>query len=270
MCKPKSGMGNEMEKSLDLRAPQAQIFAYTSATPRLIVRLQADEFDPPSDPFEPGTEAKPEKFLIIPVAGGVPKNISECPKESDHYKENPPATADIDIFPVSENVCDATTLYPNGANCKDKMLVLVTDTPQLVHEPGQTAQFYPIEGLAYAMARTTNESLLAMQSGVIRVGTSGLKFTLPDGGVIPLKDGNFLRMNGPAVLNGTSGILLQAGGQIENAVGSMLTAYPANTNVTPNAERPYYIRPGKRVVLPAGLMIPSAANGYIRLPVSTQ
>ncbi|MBN8542931.1 MAG: hypothetical protein J0M34_01550 [Alphaproteobacteria bacterium] len=269
LCMP-AGAAGAMQKSVDLRAPMAQIFAYTSSTPRLVVRLTPDSNNPAFDPFAPIPTAPPEKFLIVPLVNGMPQDlVTNCAKETDHYIANPPATADIDIFPVAIQNCDVNTLYPRHASCPNKMLAVVTDDPQLVHEPAVTATFMPISDKPYSMAFTTKDSMLMMQNqSVIRIGASGLKFTLPNGGVLPLKDGTFLRMGNGAEINGTSrSVLLKGGGKIEDAAGTEKSAFNANTTVTPNADLPYYIRVEKRVTLPEGLMVPTKANGSIRLPV---
>lgn len=269
LCMP-TGEAGAPEKSIDLRAPISQIFAYTSATPRLVVRLTPDTDNPAFDPFVPIPNTEPEKFLIVPLINGMPKDlITPCAKETDHYIANPPATSDIDIFPVALQNCDVNTLYPTHANCPNKMLAVVTDNPQLVHEPAVTATFIPVSDKPYSMAFTTKDSLLMMQNqSVIRVGASGLKFTLPNGGLVPLKDGMSLRMGNGAEINGNSrSILLRGGGTIEDSAGNEKARFNANTSITPNADLPYYIRVEKRLTLPEGLMIPTRQDGTIRLPV---
>jgi hypothetical protein len=272
LCMP-TGAGNAMEKSVDIRPPVSQIFSYNSSTSNLVVRISEDPTKPYIDPLRPdgNPNAVKEKYLVVPISGGKP-NLPDCSKETDHYKENPPAVSDIDIAAVMGPVCDATTLYPNSAACQDKLLVVVTDDPILVHEPERTAQFVEVEDTGISMVKTSLESLLMMQNdSIIRIGNSGLKFTLPDGGTIPLKDGKVLAMRGPVEVNGSGKTLkLINGGQIEDGTGTMISTYGPNSIVTPNAELPYYIRPGKRVLMPEGLLIPGKAGGYIRLPVTTQ
>jgi len=263
-------VGTTMQKSVDLRPPVSQIFAYSGSTTSLSVRLEVEPGKNPFNPFDPDTDALPEKYLIVPIEGGLPKNLTACEKETDYYKSTLPLSNAFSVIPSNNYDCNVGTLYPSGASCSKMLLITVADEPELVHQPGVSAQFTAIKDFGEVMTKSSANSVLNFGEGsLIRISTSGLKFTLPDGGVIPLRDGNYLTMSGSVdIMGGT--LTLHGGGEIDDASGKKISDYSAGATVTPNADFPYLIKPRGRVGLPDGLVLPGKSGGYLRLPVATE
>jgi hypothetical protein len=151
------------------------------------------------------------------------------------------------------------------------MLIALLDTPQLVLNPSDTAEFLPVKEAGRFMTITPEEGYLITQiESRMRVSSTSFAFILPDGGTIALDNGNFLRMNAPAIVSaGGRSVKLNGGGQIETRTGSVITTYAAGTSVAPAATLPYHLRPNKKITLPAGMMLPTEPEGKLRLPVDS-
>jgi len=61
--------------------------------------------------------------------------------------------------------------------------------------------------------------------------------------------------------------MLIGGGYIETASGTRTTTYPAGSSTVPQAEKPYNVYPEQKVILPAGMLLPTKPNATLRLPL---
>jgi hypothetical protein len=303
------GGGNQWQPVFNLRTPIPQAIVYNDTLRHFVIRLQApdpsrqaaagkpqfppgDPETPPTstymnydvawfDPFDPDPNAPKERFLVLAAVNGAPEPPTTPDGEPDpdgcydvatHYIPEP-AGANWTEFNFKTNAasCEVETLYPNSENCQNKMLIALLDTPQLVLEPSATAEFIPVKDTPRFITKTPQESQLITQiESRMRVSSTTFSFILPEGGTIALDNGNFLRMNAPAVISaGGRSVNLMGGGQIETRNGSVVTSYSAGVSVAPAATLPYSLRPNKKISLPAGVLLPAQPEGKIRLSVDS-
>ncbi len=301
------GGTTQWERWFDLRDPVPQIIAYNDSLQNFVIRLQQPDPSrqpPPNKPqfpkgdpenpassqyvdydmpwfntLDPDPDAPKERFLVLPAVNGAPDMPKDengnpipnpCLDVETHYV-NEPANINWTEFQFRHDaICDASTLYPNSANCPKMLLTALMDTPQLIFEPATTAEFLPITGLSQFMIKAPAQGVLMMQhESVMRLAAGGFAFTLPEGGTIALGNGSFLRMHGPATtMNGGKSWRLDGGGQVETRDGTVVgSPYAAGATVAAPAF-PYALRPNKAVNLPAGVLLPTKPNGYIRLPIT--
>jgi hypothetical protein len=296
-----------MQRWFDLRTPVPQIIAYNNSIQNFVIRLQQPDpsrqpdpakpqfpkddpgkpqasqyldYDVPwFNPFDPDPDAPQERFLVLEAVNGepvIPRDSNGNPDpngcfEVDKHYINEPATINLVEFKFrNDAICDAETLYPNSASCPKNMLVALMDTPQLIFEPQRKADFIPIQGRPEFMAITPADGFLMMQfESTLRISSPGVSFVLPEGGTISLNNGKYLRMNGPATISSSgSSIKLDNGGQIESSSGTVLSTFGPGSTVSPGVPFPYSLRPNKKIMLPAGILMPTAPNGALRLPVT--
>jgi hypothetical protein len=299
--------GPVMKRWFDLRDPVPQIIAYNDSIQNFVIRLQQPDpsRQPPAskpqfpkgdpqnpapsqyldydipwfNPFDPDPDAPKERFLVLPAANGVPDLPKDengnaianpCLDVEKHYVNEPATINWVEFKFRSDAICDASTLYPNSANCPKMLLTALMDTPQLIFEPQRKADFIPIQGRPEFITITPADGFLMMQyESTLRISSPGFSFVLPEGGTISLNTGKYLRMNGPATIAPSgSSIKLDNGGQIETSSGSVLSTYGPGSTISPGIPTPYSLRPNKRIALPAGILMPTAPNGTLRLPVT--
>jgi hypothetical protein len=303
------GGSNQWQPALNLRTPIPQVIAYNESLKHFVIRLQPPDpsrqapqgkpqfppgdpetpatstymnFDVPwFDPFDPDPNAPKERFLVLKAENGAPEPPTNPDGEPDpdgcydvttHYIPEPAGANWTEFkFKNDATTCEVETLYPNSANCQNKMLIALLDTPQLVLNPSDTAEFLPVKEAGRFMTITPEEGYLITQiESRMRVSSTSFAFILPDGGTIALDNGNFLRMNAPAIVTaGGRSVKLNGGGQIVTKDGSVITNYAAGISIAPAATLPYYLRPNKKVTLPAGMMLPTEPEGKLRLPVDS-
>lgn len=290
------------KKSVDLKPAVAQMITYTASTPYIAVRLMpADPLNPP-DTWQPSDPTKPEKFLIVPIRGGVPDMPADCAREADYYKPMPAASDALMIEttnsggcmgtpeecgqvpgmpeappPSTTGSCDVVTLNPTGSTqtsagsnvvCDGKVLFAALDRPSVILPPGSSVQAQSIEGRTAVMVPSTQGSRLYAQfDTVIRLGSSQ-EMNFPEGAVVRLKDGNLLHLDGPAKIRAASRqAVLTNGGTVQTVGGSIVQTIAAGSMVNIHAELPLVVRMNRNVDLPAGFALPTQPNPYVQLPM---
>jgi hypothetical protein len=213
-----------------------------------------------------------ERFLTLPVKNGVLDfDPSECQEEADWYKPRPQNTGDIWLQPSTSasDTCQDTNVSINSGNCNGSMMYMNLDTPALVHQPGRSATFYTIEGRPETLTVSTDTSFMMVPPGsAIRLGSAQGDYVLSEGGYMELKSGNILRMSAPATIDPASGrVTLSGGGYIETPSGETTTTIGAGNSIVPQAEKPYNVYPNRKIILPAGMVLPVKPNGTLRLPL---
>lgn len=296
-------------KSYDLTAAKAQVITFNGTTPsisiRLVPRNEAPllppvppnktpvELIPPYDPNEP------EKFLVIPLSGGVPQVPADCANEADFLKLASDSRADLSIeasitsgcegtntqcagavrVPSPVFTCDTVNIYPTGVStltgtpvdCSGKLLYAVLDRPNLILPPDAQPQSVPFsDRTAVMMGPTNTNAQLFMQSQtVVHVGATAPPLALEEGGTILLQNGGQLVMNPPAVLNaGTQQVTLNGGGSLIDAGGNETATYAIGAVVTPSgATAPYTVKVNRSITLTPDFMVPTQPNPYVNLPI---
>lgn len=287
-------------KSVDLKPAIAQMITYSSGASSIAVRLQGENPAHVVDPFNPTPSAEPEKFLIVPIKNGVPDVPGNCADETKFYKPLPSLTDALMVqsattpgceggtevcgtaptTPTASGSCDTVTLNPTGTTstasgpvtCDGKVLIAVIDRPNIIYPPGSTANVSAIQGRTAVMAAgSTGARLYAQYETIVYFGASGGEFNLPEGGILKLDNGGTLEMKRDAKIRASSGqVILPNGGLIMSQGGVLLQTLGNNTTLTPPAARPFVVRLGRNLDLPASYLAPSQPNPYVQLPVSTQ
>ncbi len=296
--------GKSMVESVRLQAPIAQMIVYNAGASAVAIRL-IPESDLP-DPMFPDPSEPAENYLIVPMRNGIPQMPSDCANESDVYKPLTDAGGDLTFestvqpncegpegFCSSTAVtttvagstgvsalpnCETVAVYPSssdgtssgGTDCSATTQMLVVDRPNLVYPPGSSISASAIEGRTAVLAATTAGSKIYTSSeAIIRLNRGGSPFTLPEGGMLALRNGGRLVMNAPATINTANGsILLTNGGSIHDAGGTALANYSANTSVSPEVTWPMTVRLNRNIDMPAGYMVPTQPAPFVRGPVN--
>jgi hypothetical protein len=282
----------KMVKSVTLRPAIAQMIAYTASSGSIAVRLQPPAGDLPPDPFDPDPDLPQERYLIIPVAGGMPQVPGNCALESTYYKPITSAANSAITIQGEGGIsggggsgggstgtsCDVAVLNPtapgpNGTDaCQDTTLIAAIDKPVLVYPPATSAQTMQITGRTAVMAATVQgSSIYATYDSIVYFGAGGSGFTLPEGGTMLLSNGQLLMMNGPATINANQHtVTLTNGGNIQSNTGILLQILAPGSSFSPPASLPYAVRLGHNVDMPAGYLVPTQANPYVQLPIAPE
>lgn len=299
LCRP-TGPKGEMEESLALPGPRAQFIAYGAGTTSIALRLTAN---PGNEAIDNLSSLSPlnnqEKYLHIPVQGGVPQVPANCAEETQYYRTtsnpggsiiietalepgceasaaqcakvgvstNPSATANCDT--VSVHLSGGTASNPASETCKDMTQMMVVDRPNLLHAPGQSAKFASISGRTATMAATSAGSVVYLPAdNIIRVPQSSESFVLPEGGSLGLPNGT-LFMYGPATVSpGTGQVVMTEGGEFRDAAGNTISTYGKNSGMSPSGGYPWMVQAARSIVLPVGYELPTQPSPYIRAPLT--
>ena len=296
------------DDKIDLGAPIAQLISYNNASQSIALRLTSK--GPKVDGVATEKESEDalfydeknvEKFLVIPVIGGVPQVPEECAPPADYYKPIQPSQNDmtIDMSPAllcesspeqcalttgtssGTSSCDLVNILPSGeiqtsagtVSCAGKILYSVLNRPNLIFNPGSTPISTTIEGRTAVMMGTLPDSkIYAPTDTVIHLGTNAPKFVLNDGGTLGMTDNSRLKMSGPATINPqNASVTLTNGGQLLSPTGSIIREIPAGSTYSPtNPILPLTFTIGRSIEMPAGYQIPTQPNPYVRLPLDTQ
>ncbi|MFM9889375.1 MAG: hypothetical protein ACKVOE_01835 [Rickettsiales bacterium] len=293
LCMPDSK--GKMVKSVTLSGTTAQMIMYNATTKNLALRLTA--LDTTLNPALVDYSG-PEKYLIIPISGGNPEVPADCALESTYYKAPTSFSGDIAfedvIIPLCEgsncdaaatttpagSSCDPVTVYPQGTisttagaiDCSTKIQIAVISRPNLLYPPGVTPQTVPISGRSGVLVQSVDGSnLYVPQNATIHLGTGAPAMVLSSGGTMNMADGGTLAMNGPATINpGNGQITLTSGGELRNAQGSLLQTFAAGNRIAPNIALPMTIHLERDMQLPAGYLLPTPPNPYVRLPINAK
>lgn len=297
LCRKNSD--GEWVKSVDIKPAIAQMITYSSGS-TIAIRLQGEYAAEVSNPFDTATGEAPEKFLIVPIRGGVPAMPADCANEETYYKPisgvsdaiiiqsatTPGCEAPADMCgstpttPTASGTCDVATLNPTGpsststgtVNCDGKTLIAVLDRPNMIYQPGSRATFAAMQGRTAVMARAASGARIFSQFDTIMYfGASGQQFTLPEGGEMKLNDGSTLEMKEGAQIRAASRqVMLLGGGAVRSQGGKLLQTLPSNTLYTPIADMPFAVRVSRSVALPIDYTVPSQPSPYVQLPIDTE
>ncbi len=287
----------EWVKTTDLSAPIAQMIVYNSKANALAIRLIDDAGS--QNPLTYNPNASPEKYLVVPLSGGVPQVPANCANEADVYKTmsalgdvmfetslTPGCEASatdcerlgLSTAPTSPANCEAVTVYPaqevsadapEQETCKDTTQIMVVDRPNLLYPPGSTPQTGAIAGRSGVMAATVEGSSVYTASGsIVQINRSGLTYHVPDGGMLVLPQGAKLIMNGPASIDTASGsITLTHGGEVRDASGTTTSTYNEASTISPGLAWPLVLQLNRNIALPPGYYLPTQPNPYLVAPV---
>lgn len=259
--------------------PGKQMVLFKKGSPTLVLRATQNNANAPAEALQADGANPPvsssiynERFLTLPVKNGaVDFDPSECQEEADWYKPRPQNTGDVWLQPSTSSsaTCQDTNVSINSGNCNGSMMYMNLDTPALVHQPGRSATFYTIEGRPEMFTVSTDTSFMMVPPGsAIRLGSAQGDYVLSEGGYMELKSGNILRMSAPATIDPGSGrVTLSGGGYIETPSGETTTTIGAGNSIVPQAEKPYNVYPNRKIILPAGMVLPVKPNGTLRLPI---
>ena len=209
--------------------------------------------------------------LRIPLVGGRPIINSACPPADTWISRNQTRPETVEFVPSSSDPsCQDVTISLGTGQCSGQLQYMNLDTPAMVHQPGVNATFMTIEGYPRMLTSTADTSYIMAQNGTaLRINSTAGKYILSEGGHMPLSNGRTLRMRAPATITpGTGRIKLTAGGQIENASGAVIQNYSAGSEVTPGSSLPYTVFPERKVILPAGMLLPIKDNATLRVPLA--
>ena len=294
----KADANGQMQQSITLTAPRAQVVEYNAGTSSIAIRLIPGTTSTTAS-LDPSTNT--EDYLIIPMKGGVPAPPANCANQDDYYKpasaiggdmviESPLSdgcegsaqacsSAGISSTPSVTSSCDAVTLYLSGTystssgsiSCSGMTQLMVVDRPTLELPPAATASLTSVTGRTAVMANTLDSSTVYLPSGnVIRLPQSGQSFTFPEGATLGTSQGQ-INMNGPVTINtGTGQVIMTGGGQYIGTDGSTLATYLANSAITPPISFPWLLTASRDVTLPRGYQLLTQPSPYIRAPVQTQ
>ena len=110
---------------------------------------------------------------------------------------------------------------------------------------------------------------MMQNGGALRINASAGQYILSEGGHINLSGGNILRMKAPATITPATGrVRLTSGGYVESAAGARLQEYAAGSVITPSASLPLTVFPERKVILPAGMLLPIKEDATLRLPLA--
>lgn len=293
LCTPDSK--GRMVKSVTLSGPTAQMIMYNSSTASLNIRMIP--LDTASNPTAADYDG-PEKYLVIPLRGGLPQVPADCALESSYYKPISAIQTDITveaaITPLCEGSncsaaaatspaatsCDVATIYPSGTtnttagaiDCSTQIQLAVLSRPNLLYPPGATPQTVAITGRSGVLAQTVaNTSLYAPHDAIIHFGRNAPAVLLPSGGTLAMADGGTLAMSGPATFNPAGGdITLTNGSQLINAQGSLVQSFNPGDRIAPTLAQPITLHLERDMQLPAGYLVPTQPSPYVRLPISSK
>lgn len=301
LCSSPTANKTYNQGQVPLRPPIAQIITYSSSATYITLRLQPEDASDVPDPFDPPEEVEPgddpiepEKYLIIPISNGVPQIPANCAQVANYYRPQPPTNDAIIVesatqagcegallcsgsstLPTTPNNCDTATLtpsIPNSTSCDDKIQVAVLDRPNLILAAPATANAVPLTGSPISMLSSAAASRLYLPSDTyVYLGANGSSYNLPEGAAVRLNNGDQLRMNGPAIINGsTRSATLTNGGTVQSTNGVTTAEYSPGSNVGINAASPLVMRVNRVLELPSGYILPTQPNGYVRLPVTAK
>ncbi len=293
LCMPDSH--GRMQQSVALSAPVAQMITYNKNASFLTIRLQP--LDLAANPSLVDYEGD-ERYLTIPLVGGVPQVPANCARETDYFKTVSMPQVDMAfdgiVTPLCEEgqfcnavtvtapaggTCNAVTSYPQGTvqtssgtvDCKGKIQISILSRPNLIFPPGSSPTASVISGRTAMMVNTINGADLYLPSGSVRLSTAAPSLTLPSGGTVDMASGGKILMNAPATVNpGSNSITLTGGGEYIAANGSSQQTYTPGSTISGNFTSPMTVYPERDIALPAGYAIPTQPNPYVRLPVETQ
>ncbi len=301
----------ERDKTVDLTPPIAQMIAFSPSDTSITLRLRSRNKPLSTKPEDMSKHGQmkpkynpddPEKYLIIPIVGGVPKIPPRCSEDKDYYKEISSSRADIVIesavldecegtpavcagqstVPAPEETCDVVSIGLNASNaptgCVGKTQLMVLDRPNLLYPPGTNVTPLPIEGLANAnppepprtavMAPSTEKSKIFMQTDtIIRLGKTAPPITLTEGGILAMKDGTTLVMDAPATVDAAAGkVILTSGGKLKAESGSLIKQV-TGTYTPVNPVLPFTINVKRSMDMPVGYELPTQIKPYAQLPI---
>jgi hypothetical protein len=299
--KPIPGATKERDKTVDLTAPIAQMITYGAGETSITLRLKSrEESAVPGAPTNGNmipayNENDPEKYLIIPIQGGVAKVPENCAEDKDHYKdvssmkadiviesatgegcEGPPSfCAGVTADPAPEATCDVAVVQPkgtfNGTVCDGKTQLIVLDRPNLLYPPGTTVTTTPIEKREAVLAPTVDKNQIWMQKDtIVRFGKTSPPVTLNEGGILELKDGKTLDMQAPVTINAAAGTVTLTGGALLKAEdGSLFQKIGSGNYTPPNPVLPFTVNVKRSMNLPhgQGYMVPTQPKPYVQLPI---
>ena len=214
--------------------------------------------------------------LVLPIRGGRlnlpnPLPADECPNVNEWIQEGVANPSSVQFTPSSSDpTCQDVTVELNAGPCFGSLQYMNLDTPALVHQPGVNATFLTIEGQDRMLTATADTSYIMMQNGSsIAINSGNGVYTFSEGAHMELDNGNLLRMSAPASVNPATGrVTLTGGGYIESAGGQRLQNFSNGAQVTPSATLPYIVFPERKVVLPAGMLLPIKPNATLRTPLT--
>lgn len=290
--------GKSMKESIKLGAPTAQMIVYHSNNKFIALRML---------PTMEQLEEDLDKQLIIPISNGVPQVPENCANQDDYYKRVLPEHAGhLTILAGTESscegsgctgatggtstlaassFCEAVTVYPkpsegtgssgsssSSPDCSKQTQIMIVDRPNLLFPPGSTIRTTPIGGRTALLATTVNGTSLYTASDTLVRIRQDTNFELTEGGLLVYENGAKLAMRGPAIFNGGS-ITLTNGGTLQSPNGSTVSNFGAGTTVRPTnlvtgAKWPVQVRLNRNIKLPAGYLVPTQANPYVRTPIT--
>ena len=173
---------------------------------------------------------------------------------------------------ASDSSCDLTTIYPSGS-CSNKVQFGVIGRPTLYVLPGSSAKIESITGRTAFMATTNGPSTLYMPSqSIFDLQPSAPPITFNEGGTVYQPDGSVLIMNGLAVINPSSRIVVMPkGGNLVSATGIQQATFNDNDGYRLIGSGMISVKAGRSVLIPPGYTFPTmpqigTQSPYIRLP----
>lgn len=105
------------EKSVQLKAPIAQMITFNANATSIALRLQRNNLGTGTETDEETIEAEleeellpdmPEKFLHLPIVNGVPTVPEDCAEETEYYKEYGEPASQIVFNAARSPICEGT------------------------------------------------------------------------------------------------------------------------------------------------------------------